>query len=200
MQRNHGSTGIRHRLPDRLFHWFMAAAVVTLGASAFLPILGLRFDWVPLHWIAGVALTLAIAFHVWRVLAVHGIREMVPDSDDLREVAHGLRNSGHEGLRPAKYDALQKAYHAIAALTVLVLTATGLLMLAKIDTTFWRRDPSILSDQSWGVVYVLHGAASMLLLFLFIVHVYFALIPEHREYLRSMISGAGPENARGTRR
>ncbi len=178
----------------------MAISVVLLGASAFLPILGIRFDWVPLHWMSGVVLTLAVIFHLWRVLAVHGISEMVPDPDDFRELVLNLRNAGHEGLRSAKYDALQKAYHAAAALTVLVLALTGLLMLAKIDTVFWRRDPTILSDQSWGVVYVLHGGASMLLLFLFIVHVYFAVIPGHREYLISMIWGYGPEKARRTRR
>ena len=200
MQRTHGPTGIRHRLPDRVFHWLVAISVILLGASAFLPILGIRFDWVPLHWIAGVVLTLAVIFHLWRAFIVHGIKEMVPGSDDLRELVRDIRNAGHEGLRPAKYNAFQKAYHAAAALTVLVLTVTGLLMLAKIDTAFWRRDPTIFSDQSWGVIYVLHGGASMVLLFLFIVHVYFAIIPSHREYLRSMIWGYGPEKARGTRR
>ena len=200
MQRNHGPTGIRHRFPDRVFHWLMAVSVVLLGASAFLPILGIRFDWVPLHWISGVVLTVAVIFHLWRVLAVHGIMEMVPDSDDFRELMRDVRNTGHEGLRSAKYDALQKTYHAATALTVLILAATGLLMLAKIDTVFWRRDPTILSDQSWGVVYVLHGGASMVLLFLFMVHVYFATIPGHREFLRSMIWGYGPEKARGSRR
>ncbi len=200
MNRDYESTGIRHRLSDRLFHWVMAIAVMVLGVTAFLPILGIRFDWIPLHWMAGVVLTLAVVFHLWRVLAVHGIAEMVPGMDDFRELVRHLRNAGDEGLQEAKYDALQKAYHAMAALTVLVLTATGLLMLAKIDTVFWRRDPTVLTDQSWGIVYVLHGAASMVLLFLFIVHVYFALIPEHRKYLRSMIWGSGPEKARGARR
>ncbi len=31
---------IRHRTPDRLFHWAMALAIVVLGVTAFLPILG----------------------------------------------------------------------------------------------------------------------------------------------------------------
>ena len=31
----------------------------------------------------------------------------------------------------------------------------------------------------------------------FLIHVYFALIPEHRAFLKSMISGRGPSHARG---
>lgn len=196
MTENGSTPAGRHRLPDRLFHWVMALCVIVLGATAFLPLAGLRFDWVPLHWMAGIALTLAILFHFYRVAAVHGLREMVPRSDDAREVARSLSGRGCEGLRPAKYDAFQKAYHWVTSLTVLVLLATGLVMLAKIDTVFWRRDPSILTDATWGVIYVLHGAGAMLLLFLFILHVYFGLLPEHRDYLTAMLRGAGPALSR----
>ena len=43
----------RHAPIDRVFHWITALAVLLLMASAFLPILGLKFSWVPLHWITG---------------------------------------------------------------------------------------------------------------------------------------------------
>jgi cytochrome b subunit of formate dehydrogenase len=187
---------IRHRLPDRLFHWVMAAAVVVLGATAFLPILGVRFEWVPIHWIAGVVLTLAVLFHLYRVFAVHGLGGMSPGADDLREVLRGAVGKDSSDLSPAKYDALQKGYHTATAMTVLALVGTGLVMLAKIDTSFWKRNPSIMTDQSWGVVYVVHGGAAMVLLFLFLLHLYFSLIPEHRAFLQSMIAGRGPGNAR----
>ena len=62
-------------------------------------------------------------------------------------------------------------------------------MMAKIDTPLWRRDPSILSDWNWGIVYTLHGAASLLLIFFFILHIYFAFLPEHRQLLASMVFG-----------
>ena len=191
------SSAIRHRLPDRLYHWMMAAAVVLLGATAFLPILGIRFEWVPIHWWSGVMLTAAVLFHLYRVILVHGLREMTPGTDDARELLRYARGAGHAGLAPAKYDALQKGYHFAAALIVLALVATGLVMLAKIDTVFWKRDPAILSDQTWGVIYVVHGAAALVLLFLFILHVYFALLPEHRAFLVAMLSGRGPDKARG---
>ena len=128
----------------------MALAVIVLGATSFLPILGLRFEWVPVHWMAGVVLTLAILFHLYRVFFVHGLGNMMPGGDDIRELVRDMRGKGHEGLSEAKFDALQKGYHAAASITVLAAVVTGLLMLAKIDTSFWRRDPAIFSDQTWG--------------------------------------------------
>ena len=191
-----GETGIRHRWPDRLFHWTLALSVIVLCASAFLPILGLRFDWVPVHWITGFVLVAAILFHWLRVGLVHGIGEMVPGRDDLSEFLGGLR-ARPETPGPAKYDAYQKGYHWLSGLVVLVLVVTGLAMMAKIDTPWWRRDPSILSDAQWGIVYVAHGFASLAILFLIILHVYFALLPEHWATLKSMIRGPGPLLARG---
>jgi cytochrome b subunit of formate dehydrogenase len=196
MTEEHRSPGVRHRLADRLFHWIMAISVIVLGTTAFLPIIGIKFDWLPIHWITGVVLTISILFHLYRVLVVHGLSGMAPGTDDLREVARGVFGGGNEGLKPAKYDAFQKGYHWAASLTILLIVFTGLLMLAKIDTSFWRRDPSILADNTWGAVYVLHGAGSMLILFLVILHVYFGLLPEHRAYLSAMLRGRGPALAR----
>ena len=53
---------VRHRLADRLFHWVMAVSVLVLGATAFLPILGVKFGWLPWHWSFGVVLTAAVLF------------------------------------------------------------------------------------------------------------------------------------------
>ena len=196
MQSNETQTGARHRWPDRAFHWVMAATVIVLTASALLPILGIRFDWVPVHWISGVVLVAAILFHLVRVMAVHGFREMAPGLEDAREAVRDLRG-GAAVSQPAKYDAYQKTYHWTAAIVILAVTVTGVIMLMKIDTPFWRRDPSILSDQSWGVVYVIHGLSTLAILFLVILHVYFAFLPEHRATLKAMISGRGPLFARG---
>ncbi len=174
----------------------MAASVIVLGMSAFLPVAGWKFNWVPVHWISGVVLTASVLFHLLRVTFVHGLREMMPGGADARELAHALAVRMGGRLAPAKYDAFQKGYHFAAASAVTVLVATGLLMLVKIDTSFWKRNPAIMSDGAWGVVYALHGVAALLLLFLVIVHVYFAFLPEHRALLISMVWGEGPEHAR----
>ncbi|HBB96151.1 MAG TPA: cytochrome B, partial [Blastocatellia bacterium] len=40
----------RHSLAARLFHWIMAASMLTLLFTAFLPKIGIQFDWVTYHW------------------------------------------------------------------------------------------------------------------------------------------------------
>jgi cytochrome b subunit of formate dehydrogenase len=188
---------LRHRWPERLFHWVMAGSVLVLGGTAFLPMFGYRFDWVPIHWIAGIVLIGAVLFHLVRVLFVHGLRDMTPGTDDIREVGRAALGRDDHGLRAAKYDAFQKGFHLAASVTVLTAVATGIAMLWKIDTSFWRRNPAILSDQQWGMIYVAHGLASMALIFLVLLHVYFAIVPEHHKYLKAMITGRGPALARG---
>jgi formate dehydrogenase subunit gamma len=175
---------VRHKLPDRMFHWAMAILVILLLGTALLPILGIKFDWVPVHWISGVLLTAAVIFHLYRALIVHNIKTMIPNGNDIRAaIGNGSAND------LGKYDLSQKLYHWSVSSIMLVLVITGVIMLAKIDTPLWRRDPSILSDWNWGIVYSLHGATTMLLIFFFILHIYFALLPEHRKLLSAMVFG-----------
>ncbi|MFZ1050494.1 MAG: hypothetical protein WAN41_07390, partial [Candidatus Sulfotelmatobacter sp.] len=49
----------RHSLVARLFHWIMAASMLTLLFTAFLPRVGVQFPWVTYHWIAGAVLTVS---------------------------------------------------------------------------------------------------------------------------------------------
>ena len=169
----------RHKLPDRLFHWIMAILVIILLGTAFLPILGLKFDWVPIHWISGTLLISAFLFHLYRAVFVLGLEEMLPNSADFR--LSSLPNQ--------KYDLNQKLYHWSVGTIMLALLVTGGIMMVKIDTPFWKRDPSILTDWNWGIVYSVHGGASLLLIFFFILHIYFAVLPEHRALLQSMVFG-----------
>src|SRR5262245_38445065 len=52
----------RHSLAARAFHWIMAASMLTLLVTSFAPILGWKFDWVQIHWMAGLALTTSIIY------------------------------------------------------------------------------------------------------------------------------------------
>ena len=65
----------RHSGADRVFHWVTAVCVLTLLATAFLPILGLTFDWIGIHWITGLVLIAAVLFHILRVLLKQGFRD-----------------------------------------------------------------------------------------------------------------------------
>lgn len=184
---------IRHRLADRLFHWVMAVSVVVLLATAFLPILGYRFDWVPIHWIAGLVLTAVTVFHIVRASIWQSLGAIVPGPrdavDSWRIFRRALGSRAIAPVRQGKYSVAQKLYHLAITVLVLVLIVTGLLMLAKIDTTLWQRNPYFLASSTWGVVYVLHGYASMALITLLVIHVYFAVRPEKLFFTRSMIVG-----------
>jgi formate dehydrogenase subunit gamma len=172
----------RHAAADRVFHWVTAVATLVLLGTAFLPILGLRFSWVPLHWMTGVVLTLATLFHLVRASFFQRLKCMWIRVKDIRDaLAHR---------RAAKYTFAQKLMHAVMGLAILVVVATGVVMLAKVDTPFWERNPYLISVETWGVVYVLHGAASLVLLTLVMLHVYFSLLPEKRAYLRAMWGGS----------
>jgi cytochrome b subunit of formate dehydrogenase len=180
-------------MADRLYHWTMAAALLTCLFTAFLPILGWKFQWVTAHWIAGVVLTAAIVFHIVRATLWQDFWAMVPGPRDLRSswrsATRALGLGGPPPQRDAKYSPLQKLYHLLAATAVLAIAATGLLMLSKIDTPFWRRNPYWLADNQWGMIYAIHGLCAMAMITLIMAHVYFAARPEKLWMTRSMFHG-----------
>jgi len=183
---------IRHAFADRMFHWITAACVLILLGTAFLPILGVEFAWVNIHWITGLVLTVALAFHTVRALFWQRVRDIWIGAADLRDAAAIVRNTfGARGAepKPGKYSFAQKLIHHAFAVVVLTTVVTGALMLLRIDTPWWRRNPYVLAEASWGIIYVLHGLAALLLITMVMTHVYFALRPEKLLFTRSMIVG-----------
>jgi thiosulfate reductase cytochrome b subunit len=145
-----------------------------------------------MHWITGLVLTGAVLFHVVRALGWLEPGAMMVWPADLRDGWRATRRAfggRAEAPRPGKYLLLQKLYHHAIALVLLTTIATGLLMMVKVDTPLWTRDPYWLSDQAWGAVYVLHGLAALISITLIMVHVYFAFRPEKLSLTRSMIRG-----------
>ncbi len=177
---------IRHRGPDRLFHWVAAASVLVLLATGLLPQLGLRFDWVGLHWSAGLVLVAAILYHLVRVIVRGSLATMRPEPADVAQL-RALR--GAPPVLPGKYTLAQKAMHHGIALLCLAAAATGLVMMVKVDTPLWSRNPYWLEAGTWGGIYVVHGLAALCMVSAVMLHVYFALRPEKRCYLRAMLSG-----------
>ena len=184
---------VRHALADRLFHWLTAACVLTLLGTAFLPILGLKFDWVMLHWMAGLVLIGAVLFHLVRSLFWQSWRTMMIDGADVREAAAivrgTLRRDGADVPKPGKYSFAQKLIHLFFTIVVLASIATGALMLAHVETPWWRPNPYLLRDATWGLVYVLHDLAALTLITMVMMHVYFALRPEKLKFTRAMLRG-----------
>ena len=169
----------RHKFIDRVYHWLMAAAMLILLVTAFLPILGIKFEWVGIHWVTGLVLTAIVLFHIIRACFFQDFWAMMIDSTDLKAPL----------AKPGKYDLAQKLYHLAISILILSAIVTGLLMWRKVDTPFWQRDPYWLSTESWGIVYAIHGVAGMALVTMIIIHVYFALRPDEWHLTRSMLKG-----------
>ena len=184
---------VRHTLADRIFHWVLAAAVLVLLGTAFLPILGWQFPWITAHWIAGSVLIFAVLFHVLRAIFWQDMKSMWIGAADLRDAItiarRSLRRAESPPPRPGKYSFAQKLIHHMFAVVVLLTCVTGGLMMVKIDTPWWERNLYLLEDGTWGLIYVLHGLAALFLITMIISHVYFALRPEKLFFTRSMVLG-----------
>lgn len=183
----------RHTLTARLFHWIMAAAMFVLLFTAFLPKLGVQFNWVTYHWIAGTVLTLSILFHIVHASFYLDFWSIWPDRSDMEDARKRLqRFMGKSAALPrkfAKYPLENKLYHGVVMLSGAAVIVTGICMMFRVRTVFFPRDPYLFSDMTWGLMYVLHGLAGVGLITLTIVHVYFAIRPEKLPITASMIVG-----------
>lgn len=185
---------VRHSGAARAFHWVMAASMFTLLFTAFLPIVGIRFGWVTIHWIAGLVLIASILYHVihatfwldfWSIWLTH---EDISESWNRTRRAVGI--AAPVPRKAGKYPADNKLYHEAIALSGFIVSFTGLFMMTRVRTPFWTRNPyAFFSDSGWGVVYVSHGLMGVLLVTLTLAHVYFAVRPEKFWITKSMLFG-----------
>jgi formate dehydrogenase subunit gamma len=183
---------LRHTLATRISHWLLAASVLILLVTGFVPILGLQFAWVTIHWIAGLVLAAYTVFHTIHVVKKRSLRSMWISFQDIRESWDRFRvMTGAEaaGRKPGKWATENKAFHHLTMVAGVVVVATGLLMMLRIDTIFAPANPYIFSDGTWGVMFVLHGLASVVFVAAIMVHIYFALHPEKHWITWSMIRG-----------
>jgi cytochrome b subunit of formate dehydrogenase len=183
----------RHSLVARLFHWIMAAAMLTLLFTAFLPKVGFQFPWVTYHWIAGAVLTLSIIFHIFHASFWLDFWAIWPDKIDVTDARHRvLRFLGRPAPPPgkfAKYPLENKLYHGAIIAAGLSAIVTGVFMMFRVRTIFFPRNPYLFNDMTWGMMYVLHGLAGVGLIVLIMMHIYFGLRPEKRPITKSMILG-----------
>lgn len=183
----------RHKLADRFFHWVMAVCTLILLGTGFLPVLDVHFDWVTIHWIAGLVLTGAVAFHIVRVISLQRLVVMWSGPAEIaaavRNGLRRLRGRGGTGYRPGKYSVSQMLFHAGAAVFILATIVTGLVMLKGIDTPVWERDTFFVSESTRGIIFVIHGLAALFLVTMIMLHIYFAFRPEKSYFTRSMVLG-----------
>ncbi len=183
---------LRHSFVSRMFHWVMAFSMLTLLFTAFLPIIGVQFAWVWWHWMAGILLTASIMFHIVHATFVLDFWSIWIGPRDIPEFkAEMLREVGIDapGPKPGKYPLGNRLYHLAVMVAGLSVIATGILMMWRVRTGIVERNPYILTDATWGVMYVLHGLAGVGFVGLVIAHIYFALRPEKLWITKSMIFG-----------
>jgi cytochrome b subunit of formate dehydrogenase len=183
----------RHSLVARMFHWVMAASMLTLLFTAFLPKVGVQFNWVTYHWIAGAVLTVSILFHVIHASFWLDFWAIWPDKTDVEDAYKRVRRFFGMSAPPprkfAKYPLENKLFHGVIILCGLSVILTGVFMMSRVRTIFFPRNPYLFSDMTWGLMYVLHGLAGVGLIALVMMHVYFGLRPEKLPITKSMIFG-----------
>ncbi len=183
---------VKHTLPSRLFHWSMSASMLVLLFTGFLPIVGIQFSWVFIHWVAGLVLIATVVFHILHVLARRSLLRIFVGPRDLKDLSANLSGAlGGSGEEPkaGKYPVENKLFHHAAVLASLGVAVTGILMMNRIEQPFVERNPYLYAEGTWGIIYVVHGLSALSLIGLVVAHIYFAVLPEKRWMLRSMIYG-----------
>ncbi len=162
-------------------HWVMAISVIVLLITGVLPIIGIEFAWLTVHWIAGLVLTAAVLYHILRSVLQKDLESILIRRSDLNEPFD-------ENLKPGKYSLAQKGMHLAVTIATLLVIISGLFMFAMIDTPWWDRT-NALSEATLGWMFFIHGLSTLGLIALIVFHLYFTLRPEKLFYLRSMIKG-----------
>ena len=183
----------RHSLAARLFHWIMAASMLTLLVTSFAPILGWKFDWIQIHWIAGLVLTVSIIYHIIHASFWLDFWSIWLNKEDVKEAqSRFTRAMGGEAPPPrkaAKYPWDNKMYHTAIVLSALAVVPTGLFMMKRVRTPLFDRNPYLFTDGTWGLMYVLHGLSGIGLVGLTMAHIYFAIRPEKLWITKGMVFG-----------
>jgi cytochrome b subunit of formate dehydrogenase len=184
----------RHSLAARAFHWIMAASMLTLLITSFAPILGWKFDWVQWHWMAGIALTISIIYHIIHASFWLDFWSIWLNKEDANEAITRFKRSimGGQAAPPrkaAKYPWDNKMYHTAIVLSALAVVPTGLFMMVRVRNPLFARNPYLFADSTWGVMYVLHGLSGIGLVGLTMAHIYFAIRPEKLWITKGMVFG-----------
>jgi cytochrome b subunit of formate dehydrogenase len=182
----------RHSFMARMFHWVMAASMFVLLFTAFLPIVGIKFAWVQWHWMAGLVLTGSIIYHIIHATFFLDFWSIWIGPKDIPEFREEIAASLGRDVPPprtGKYPLGNRLYHLAILVVGLGATITGILMMNRVRTPLFTRNPYVLADATWGFTYVAHGVAGVALVGLVIAHVYFAVRPEKWWITKGMILG-----------
>ncbi len=182
----------RHTAAARAFHWIMAASMLALMITGFFPIIGIEFSWLTIHWVAGLLLTISVLYHVIHATFFLDFWSIWIGPSDIKEVVQRVKRlmgSDVTVQKHPKYPLDHRLYHLAVTVAGFVVIVTGLVMMVRIDTPLWTRDAYLLADQTWGLIYVLHGVCASLFVMLTLTHIYFAIRPDKLWLTKSMLFG-----------
>ena len=189
----------RHTAAARFFHWMMAATMLALLMTGFFPIVGIQFPWLTIHWVAGVVLTISILYHIVHATFFLDFWSIWLMPRDLAEAWKRMKRQMGQATpqirKHGKYPLDHKLYHLAVMLAGTVVIGTGIVMMARIDTPLWPRNAYLFTDQTWGLIYVLHGLGSVLFVTLTLTHIYFAVRPDKFWLTKSMVFGYVDRNS-----
>ncbi len=172
---------IRHAAIDRLFHWVTAATMTVLLATSLLPIIGVRFAWYQIHWIAGIILTLMILLHIIRTLFWQRLRTITPRISDLTGQPAGKYTLAPETDAPG-----HGPWPSWSP------SPPWLFMMVKAGVPFLQRDPYVYSLKTWGLLTLLHDPCQPCCPFSDPGACVFRHPSEKRAYLRAMVWAGSP--------
>lgn len=183
----------RHSLTARLFHLVQSLAMLTLLFTAFLPKVGVQFDWIAIHWIAGLVLAASIVFHIIHASFIMDFWAIWPDKIDIQDAMRRMKRFRGEQAPPprrfAKYPLENKMFHFAVLCAGLLVSVTGILMFFRVRNPWFVRNPYMFGDFTVGTIYFLHGLAGVGFIGMVMIHIYFALRPEKFPMTKSMIFG-----------
>ncbi len=193
-------TVTRHSLLVRLNHWLVAVSGILLLFSGFgqmpmynryyvtaIPGFGWSGDFaltLYLHYAASVVFVAAVIFHMI-YHAMMGEFGVMPKKGDIKEGIQGLKAmiGLAEEPRHDKFQAKQRlAYLAIGA-TSLVLILTGLVKSYK------NLGNIVLAPSFLEAMALIHTAAAVFFMILFVIHVGIMVMKNHRPLITSMVTG-----------
>ncbi|MSR23440.1 MAG: hypothetical protein EXR92_07860 [Gemmatimonadetes bacterium] len=182
----------RHGKSARYSHWVLAAATFALLITAFVPMLGLQFPWITIHWIAGIVLAAYVVYHTIDTIARMSWGSMwVSIGDSIVRTKNFFARTEDSSRRPGKWGMENVVFHHLTAVAGVAVVATGILMMSRVDTWFWSADPYrwAITDANWGLIFVIHGVASVSFIGLIMAHLYFAVRPDKFWITKSMFRG-----------
>jgi formate dehydrogenase subunit gamma len=142
---------------------------------------------------AWIVLTISIIYHIIHASFWLDFWSIWLNKEDVNEaLTRWKRQMGKTAAPPrkaGKYPWDNKMYHTAIVLSAAAVVPTGLLMMKRVVTPFYVRNPYLFSDATWGVMYVLHGLSGIGLVGLTIAHIYFAIRPEKLWITKGMVFG-----------